>query len=101
VVGGVEKTMVAQIPPPVSKGIFVARLRSPEVCSASGNRSTTLLVATVLVGILAFAIPYLPFAPLLGFVPLSGRVVAALVLVTALYVVCAELVKYRFYRRTA
>jgi HSP20 family protein len=29
--------MVAQIPPPVSKGMFVARLRSPEVCSAPGN----------------------------------------------------------------
>jgi Mg2+-importing ATPase len=60
--------------------------------------STTLLVATVLVSILAFAIPYQPLAPLLGFVPLPAAIVAALVLITALYVVCAELVKHRFYR---
>jgi Mg2+-importing ATPase len=60
--------------------------------------SPTLLVATALVAILAFVIPYLPFAPLLGFVPLPAMVLAALVAVTGLYVACAELMKQRFYR---
>ena len=63
--------------------------------------STTLLWTTALVGALAFAIPYLPLAPLLGFVPLPFEVLATVVLITALYLVAAELAKQRYYPATA
>ena len=63
--------------------------------------STTLLWITAAVGALAFAIPYLPAAPLLGFVPLPFEVLATVVLITGLYLVAAELAKQRYYPATA
>ncbi len=63
--------------------------------------SATLLWTTALVGALAFAIPYLPLAPLIGFVPLPFEVLATVVLITGLYLVAAELTKQRYYPASA
>ena len=63
--------------------------------------STLLLTLTVAVAALAFAIPYLPFAPLLGFVPMPAPVLLTLVTITLLYVLATELMKHRFYRKRA
>jgi P-type Mg2+ transporter len=61
---------------------------------------TVLLATTVVVGVAAFLIPYLPFAPLMDFVPLPASILGTLVLITGLYVVSAELMKRWFYRRS-
>lgn len=55
--------------------------------------STLLLVSTVLLIAITFAIPYMPFAGLLDFVPLPGSLVLALCVITALYVVATEVAK--------
>ena len=60
---------------------------------------TLLWVFTLGVGVLTFALPYLPIAPLLGFTPLPVWVLAALAGLTAVYVLFAEITKKLFYRR--
>jgi Mg2+-importing ATPase len=58
-----------------------------------------LLLSTLALVPLTLAIPYVPGSSALGFVPLPPELVAALVLITAAYVLAAEVVKKRFYRR--
>jgi Mg2+-importing ATPase len=58
---------------------------------------TVLLVSTMGLIVLAFAIPYLPFAGLFGFLPLPGRLVVTIAVITALYVAATELTKHLFY----
>jgi len=58
-----------------------------------------LLVSTMILIPLTFAIPFVPHAALLGFVPLPPGLMAALVGVTVLYVAAAELLKRRVFRR--
>ena len=77
---------------------LVVRTRRPFFMSRPG---TLLLVSTVALIGLAFAIPYLPGNELLGFVPLPGAVLGALSVVTLVYVVATELTKRRFYRGAA
>jgi P-type Mg2+ transporter len=74
---------------------LVVRTRRPFYRSRPGD---LLLVSTVALIMLAFAIPYLPFAGLLGFVPMPGMLAATLVAVTVLYVLAAEATKHWFYR---
>jgi Mg2+-importing ATPase len=74
---------------------LVVRTRRPLFRSRPG---TVLLVSTVVLIVLTFAIPYLPAADVLGFVPLPGALFATLVVITGLYVVAAELTKRWFYR---
>ena len=58
-----------------------------------------LLWTTCGVIVLAFAIPYLPYAGLLDFVPLPAGVVATLVAIAVLYVAAAEALKGVVFRR--
>jgi Mg2+-importing ATPase len=77
---------------------LVMRTRRPFFRSRPG---TLLLASTAALIPIAFAIPYLPFANLFGFVPLPGGLVATLAVITVLYVAATELLKHRFYRRSA
>lgn len=74
---------------------LVVRTQRPFFRSRPGK---LLLWSTLVLIVVTFAIPYLPYASLLGFTPLPALVVCALVLITLLYVVAVELVKRRFYR---
>jgi Mg2+-importing ATPase len=70
--------------------LLVLRTRKPFWRS----RPSALLVwLTLAVGILAFAIPYLPFAGLFGFAPLPLFTVSGLVVITLLYVAASEWTK--------
>jgi Mg2+-importing ATPase len=59
-----------------------------------------LLGSTLVLIVVAFAVPYLPHARLLGFVPLPGALLAALAAITVLYVAAAEVTKTWFFRNT-
>ena len=58
-----------------------------------------LWVSTLVLGLVALAIPYLPGVELLGFTPLPVDLLLALLSITGLYVVAAELLERWFYRR--
>ncbi len=60
-----------------------------------------LLVLSLVLMPIAFAVPYLPGAGVLGFVPLPAPLALALIGITVLYVVSAELLKRWFYRPPA
>jgi Mg2+-importing ATPase len=49
--------------------------------------------------VLAFAIPYLPFAAVFGFVRLPTTLLVAIATIAALYVVATEFLKKWFYRK--
>jgi Mg2+-importing ATPase len=74
---------------------LVMRTRRPFLRS---RPSTLLLVSTVLLIVIALAIPYLPFAGLLDFVPLPGPLVATICVITVLYVIGTEVAKQWFFR---
>ena len=74
---------------------LVMRTRRPFFRSRPGR---LLLVSTMILIPIAFAIPYTPFASVLGFVPLPATLVGAIVLITSLYVAATELQKRSFYR---
>jgi len=74
---------------------LVVRTRRPFFRSRPG---TLLLVSTLAVVGLTFAIPYLPPAELVGFTPLPAAVLLVLAAITLLYVGATELAKARFYR---
>ena len=71
---------------------LVVRTRRPFFRSRPGK---VLLVSTIGLIVVTFAIPYLPFAGVFGFVPLPGMLVAAIFGITVLYVVATELTKRR------
>ena len=75
---------------------LVVRTRRPFFRSRPG---TILLASTIALIVVAFVIPYLPFAGVFGFVPLPGLLLATIALITVLYVVATELTKRRFYAR--
>ena len=58
-----------------------------------------LLVSTLILCVVALAIPYLPGSPQLGFTPLPLALLLAVIAITTLYVFSAELLKRWFYRR--
>ena len=60
-----------------------------------------LLGSTAIMIVVAFLVPYLPYAEWFGFVPLPARLLLALAAVTVAYVGAAELGKREFYRRRA
>lgn len=74
---------------------LVVRTRRPFFRSRPG---TVLWVSTVIVGIVAIALPYLPVAAALGFTPLPLWVTAALIGLTGVYVICAEIAKTLFFK---
>jgi Mg2+-importing ATPase len=60
---------------------------------------TVLLWSTIVLSLLSYALPFIPFMSILGFVPLPPSLLAMLFLITALYVVATELGKTWFYRK--
>jgi Mg2+-importing ATPase len=75
---------------------LVVRTRRPFFRSRPGN---VLLASTVILVVVAFAIPFVPYVDILGFVPPPPSVLAALAAITGLYVVATEITKHWFYRR--
>lgn len=64
------------------------------------SRPGNLLMALSLVmALVALAMPYLPFAGLFGFVPLPYWVLASLLAITLAYVAACEIAKYLLFRR--
>jgi len=77
--------------------LLVVRTRRPLFKSKPGR---LLWVSTLLVGVAAILMPYLPrLGPLFGFVPLPPVMMALLLVITLLYVVANEVAKRIFYRR--
>jgi len=70
--------------------LLVLRTRRPAYMSKPGRG---LAVSTVLVAMLAVALPFLPHADLLGFVRLPLPMLAALLAITATYVAASEAAK--------
>jgi len=58
-----------------------------------------LLLSTLALIPVAFAIPFAPFAGLFGFVPLPGPLMATIAVIALTYVAATELQKRWFYRR--
>jgi Mg2+-importing ATPase len=61
--------------------------------------STLLWRLTVMVGLFAIAIPYLPGAAWFGFVPLSMPVMGGLMAITVAYLAASEAAKRWFFSR--
>jgi Mg2+-importing ATPase len=74
---------------------LVMRTQRPFFRSRPG---TLLLVTTVALIPVAFAIPYAPFAGVFGFVPLPGVLAVTIAVIAAGYVAATELQKKWFYR---
>jgi Cation transport ATPase len=74
---------------------LVVRTRQPFFRSRPGR---LLLLSTLVLVVLAPAIPYLPGAAVFGFVPLPPLLIVTLLAITALYVLAAETAKRSFYR---
>ena len=71
---------------------LVVRTRRPFFQSRPGK---VLLISTMGLIVVTFAIPFLPFAGVFGFVPLPIMLVVAISGITVLYVAATELTKRR------
>jgi Mg2+-importing ATPase len=60
--------------------------------------SAFLLVSTLVIALLAFLIPYLPWSSELGFTPLPTRLLVAIAVITCLYALVTELTKLLFFK---
>ena len=60
------------------------------------RRGTVLLMSTVGLIVVTFAIPVMPIADAFGFVPLPGGLVTSIAAITMLYVAATEVTKRRF-----
>jgi len=78
--------------------VLVIRTRKPFYKSRPGKY---LLIATLLIAVIVFALPYLPFSVLFGFQPVPAKFIIALIIILLMYVVTAEVGKRVFYRRLA
>jgi Mg2+-importing ATPase len=76
---------------------LVVRTRRPFHDSRPG---ASLLATTIVIAVLAVAIPYLPFRELLGFTALPVPVLLLLLAITVLYVAAIERLKVRFRQYT-
>ncbi len=76
---------------------LVVRTRRPFFRSKPGK---VLLVSTMVLIPVTFAIPYLPHIGVLGFVPIPAALALVLAGITVLYVLGTELMKLWFYRRS-
>ena len=77
---------------------LVMRTQRPFYRSRPG---TILLGSTLVLIVVALAIPYLPLVGVFGFVPLPGRLLAMVLAITAAYVAATEVQKRWFYRHAA
>jgi Mg2+-importing ATPase len=73
---------------------LVVRTRRPFYQSRPGG---LLLSSTLVVLMVALALPYLPFSAVFGFVPLPGPLLMGMIVLTLAYVGAVEWVKKRFY----
>ncbi len=79
--------------------LLVVRTRRPLFKSKPGR---LLWISTLLVGVAALALPYLPLAgEIFGFVPLPPLMMGLLIAITLLYVLANEAVKQVFFRRAS
>lgn len=76
--------------------VFAVRTRLPMQHSAP---SRAMLGMTILVGAITVALPYSPLAPALGFTPLPAGALLPIFGIIAAYLLAAEWIKRRFYRR--
>jgi Mg2+-importing ATPase len=76
---------------------LVVRTRRPLYRSKPGR---FLLVSTMILVPVTFAVPFLPHADVFGFVPLPMSLLAALAAITLLYVAATEVMKRWFYQRS-
>jgi Mg2+-importing ATPase len=61
--------------------------------------STPLMLVTLVISLVAVAIPYIgPLARLFGFVPLPTPVIVSLLLIVLGYILATEVTKHRFYK---
>jgi Mg2+-importing ATPase len=61
--------------------------------------STPLMLVTLVISVVAVAIPYIgPLARLFGFVPLPAPVIVSLLLIVLGYILATEATKHRFYK---
>jgi len=76
--------------------LLVVRTRRPFLKSKPGSY---LWISTLIVGISALLMPYLPSAQLFNFVPMPPLSLLSLISITLLYVLVNEVAKRSFYRR--
>jgi Mg2+-importing ATPase len=79
--------------------VLVLRTRASALASRA---APVVLVATLAVAVLAFALPWIgPLARLFGFVPLPPSLLVTMVALVATYLVANEVAKRIFFRRKA
>jgi Mg2+-importing ATPase len=78
--------------------VLVIRTRKPFYKSRPGKY---LLIATLLIALVVFVLPYLHFSVLFGFKPVPAKFILALIIILFTYIVTAEVGKKIFYRRFA
>lgn len=76
--------------------VLIIRTRRPFFKSRPGRY---LLAATVMVGLVTFALPYTPLARPFGFTPMPLYFLLIVVVIVAVYISVAEVAKRFFYRR--
>ena len=76
--------------------VLVIRSRKPSFRSRPGKY---LLIATLTIVVLTFALPFTPFGMMFGFSPLTAPANLLLLLIVVLYIFAAEIAKSFFYRR--
>ncbi len=75
--------------------VFAVRTRLPFYRS---HPSRTMILVTIVVAMVAIALPYSPLANILGFTPLAVSTLGLIAGIIILYFIAAELVKRWFYR---
>ncbi|MBU0664066.1 MAG: cation transporting ATPase C-terminal domain-containing protein [Proteobacteria bacterium] len=66
------------------------------------SRPDRFLAWSVLViAVLTVFLPYIPLGKIFGFLPLPPVVLTIMVIITVIYVALSEIIKRRFYKRTA
>lgn len=75
--------------------VFAVRTRLPFIRS---QPSRTMMLVTLIVGVVALLLPYSPLANILGFKPLGIQALGLIAGIIILYFISAEMVKRWFYR---
>lgn len=81
--------------------LFVALVVRTRRLSFRSKPGRYLLITTVVVAVVAFIIPYLPFSGFLAFVPMPPWLMAALLGITLVYVAAVEVTKRAFYAHSS
>jgi Mg2+-importing ATPase len=76
--------------------VLVVRTKLPFLKSLPGRY---LLIATIGVVLLTFALPFTPLAAIFGFVPLTLTYYCWILPIIAAYIICAEITKRYFYKK--